>query len=113
MVPPAQLVAHEYGHVVEDFLNTAVRNNSLGSTATEQEYAELRGLPLHIDAGGGGHWHDKPGEVMANDFRLLVCGVEPEYWPHPGIPRPEGNTQLIDWWQRAEAACRELQAKTE
>lgn len=102
------LVIHEYAHVLEDYLNTAVRGNHLGSTETEQEYAELRGLKVQDDMGGG-LWHSSPCEIMANDFRLLVAGVEPEYWPHPGIDRPAvvGTALLRGWWDEQLRAIRE------
>ena len=40
-------------------------------------------------------------EVFACDFRLLVCDTEPEFWPHPGVPRPEGILAIRAWWLTA------------
>ena len=112
------LVAHEYGHVIEDFINTAVRGHDLGSRDTEREYAELRGLSIQDDDQGGGRWHSSPCEVMANDFRVLVAGVEPEYWPHPEIAYPYvanviGHGSLRLWWSEQLKACRELLEKSQ
>lgn len=105
------LAAHEYAHVLEDFINTAVRGNPLGGADTEREYAELRGLEVRDDGQGGGRWHDSPCEVMANDFRLLVAGVEPEYWPHPGVTHPYHLPELRGWWSdRLAEVKRKLEA---
>lgn len=102
------LAAHEYAHVLEEYINTAVRGRPLNNDATEREYAELRGLEVRDDGQGGGRWHDSPCEVMANDFRLLVAGVEPEYWPHPGVTHPYHLPILREWWS---ARLAEVKAK--
>lgn len=99
------VVAHEYGHSVE--ANLAWLKQEKGKPdlyAAEQriqeEYAALRGMdPGTTQAGGT--WHAAVQEVFACDFRILVCGVEPEYWPHPGIARPEEVPAIVEWWQRA------------
>jgi hypothetical protein len=56
------------------------------------EYAQLRGCDPATPYGGG-TWHKSPGELLANDFRILVAGVEPEFWPHPGSPTPMRRKQ--------------------
>ncbi len=97
------LVAHEYGHNVEWMINK-VRGRHLLSDDTATEYATLRGLPTPIHAGSGGRWHDAVAEVFACDFRIIVCGIELEYWPHPGVARPDGPNVTADvrgWWRDA------------
>lgn len=96
------LVAHEYGHNVEWMINH-VRggDKALQSDVTVEAYAKLRGLPVPIHAGSGGRWHDSAAEVFACDFRILVCQVEPEFWPHPGVPHPRDLPDLWPWWKRA------------
>ncbi|MGI8334376.1 hypothetical protein ACRYCC_30870 [Actinomadura scrupuli] len=51
-----------------------------------------------MHAGAGGTWYDGIHEIWACDFRILVCQVETEYWPHPGVPRPEEARGLAGWW---------------
>lgn len=90
------LIAHEYGHVVEEYLNIR-RGNKLGDDTLIREYQQLRGIepPSYY---GAGTWHCSPGEVFANDFRILVMEREVEYWPHPGISRPEDCLAIVGWW---------------
>jgi hypothetical protein len=94
------LIAHEYGHAVEDWIEEA---RELPPNGLRAEYTAMR-------AGAGNHhgdaqtWDSSVGEVMANDFRLTVVGVETEHWPHPGIPLPDKNVEL--WWAEAIADVR-------
>ncbi|MGI5155813.1 hypothetical protein [Microbispora sp. CA-102843] len=105
------LVAHEYGHHVQWMLNQVGGARHLHDDHGHMtEYAELRGLPEDaVHHGTGGRWHDSVREVFACDFRILVCETEREFWPHPGIPRPEDVPGLVDWWadavKRIEAAA--------
>lgn len=101
------LVAHEYGHNVEYMINAARGSKSVTSDDLITEYADLRGLPPEaVHHGAGGTWHDSAAEIFACDFRIVVCGVETEYWPHPGVKRPEFVPKVIDWWldQRSSRA---------
>lgn len=90
------LVAHEYGHAVEDWI-TWSRGLQNHDDTVRREYAEMRGIDPDVSAEGG-TWHAAAGEVMACDFRLIVCGVEGGYWPHPGITRPEDVPAAREWW---------------
>src|SRR5205823_804865 len=96
------LVAHEYGHVVEEWLNERL-GNKLHDDTLIGFYRQLRSLDKPR-AYGAGEWHRTPGEVFANDFRVLVCGVEPEFWPHPGIERPETSYTIRGWWDAQRKA---------
>lgn len=96
------LVAHEYGHNVEWMLEHLAGSRQIQDTTVVTGYAELRGLPTPVHHGNGGRWHDAAAEVFACDFRTIVCGVETDYWPHPGIPRPhEVPADLAAWWADA------------
>lgn len=89
------LVAHEYGHIVENWLE---EKWELGDRNELREtYGKVRGLK---DTGfyGPGTWHKSPGELFANDFRITLAKAEVEYWPHPGIPRTP--RALMNWWNR-------------
>jgi hypothetical protein len=94
------LVAHEYGHNVEWMLNKARGAKTTHDEKLVEEYAQLRGM-TSTHHGSGGRWHDSAHEVLACDFRILVCEVEPDYWPHPGVPRPEAVDGLANWWTEA------------
>jgi hypothetical protein len=93
------LVAHEYGHNVEWMLAETRGVDNVQDHTVVTEYALMRGLPTPIHYGSAGRWHDSAAEVFACDFRLVVCGVEEEYWPHPGVDRP--GTAVRDWWSQA------------
>jgi hypothetical protein len=93
------LVAHEYGHNVEWMLNRVRGEKSLTGGDLPKEYAEVRGLGAeHMHDGSGGRWHDSVHEILACDFRILVCEVEAGYWPHPGVPHPSGIGAIRTWW---------------
>lgn len=95
------LVAHEYGHVACGWI-AAREGAKAGSTSEiEKEYRRIRELPSDRMYGGR-TWHEDAGEVMANDFRILICNIEPEFWPHPGIDRPDGPLEFVlrDWWEQ-------------
>lgn len=88
------LVAHEYGHHAEWFL---ARARGLEDNDLRLDYAAMRGIdPVRAS---GGRWHLAVGEIIADDFRLLLAGVEGEHWPHPGIDRP--GPREADWWAEA------------
>lgn len=102
------LVAHEYGHQVQRMLTLLRERPHLEDDAVLREYAAARGLPeSSVRYGSGGRWHDAAGEIFACDFRILVCGLEAEYWPHPGVPRPESIPGLNAWWDAAIKEIRE------
>lgn len=88
------LVAHEYGHHVEWWLEHVM---GLERDSMQQEYVKMRGL--RKPRSYGGHWHRTPGEVFADDFRVLVGRVEEEFWPHPGVERPERLVHVRRWWK--------------
>lgn len=96
------VVAHEYGHHVEWEVERRKGYPGDGNLVRD-EYAELRGLDPDVGSRyGGGKWHSNTGEVLANDFRILVAGIEPEYWPHD-CPRPQKLKRLERWWSEALA----------
>lgn len=99
------LIGHEYGHNVAYMLNSLRGEKHLASTDDLYgEYAKARGLPeSSVHHGEGGTWHDSACEIFACDFRILVCGIELEFWPHPGISRPEDVPGLAGWWDAALA----------
>lgn len=95
------LVAHEYGHNVEWMLNAQRGANYANDNTLINAYAEMRGLDSPVHDGEGGTWHDSAAEVFACDFRIVICQVEAEFWPHHGIPRPEEVPAVWHWWNQA------------
>lgn len=94
------LVPHEYGHVVEDWLNEQF-GHQLYDAAILKAYSEVRGFEGSSREYGAGQWHATTSEVFANDFRVLVCRAETEYWPHPGTPHPSElgrRHPIVKWW---------------
>lgn len=93
------LVAHEYGHCVEFWLNRKLGFDNEGRNphGLREEYRKLRGIK-NVKHYGGGTWHKSPGEIFACDFRILVCGVEKNYWPHQGIEKPTRDSPVGRWW---------------
>jgi hypothetical protein len=61
-------------------------------------YMKLRGVSEYLQKYKGANWHLNPGEIVANDFRLIFTNQEREFWPHPGLPHPE-ETPIVDWWR--------------
>ena len=99
------LVAHEYGHNVEWMINAARGAKHAHDEQLAKDYMQMRGLGQEsLHHGSGGRWHNGVHEIFACDFRLVVCGVEPDYWPHPGVPRPEDVPAVKAWWSEALAS---------
>jgi len=92
------LVAHEYGHAVEKAIALA-HGEPEGSAQLAGMYRKLRGLPKAPRSYGGGTWHSTTGEIFANDFRILVAEIEPEFWPHPGVCRPDKVAAIRKFWR--------------
>lgn len=91
------LCYHEYGHIVDNWI---CRQRKLDHSGMDEEYAQMRGIE-NFNGYGGRRWHLNVGEVIANDFRIAVCGAEREFWPHPGIEHPDNVPQVHDWWYKA------------
>lgn len=91
------LTAHEYGHHVQYLIEDRLGFEEYSSELLDR-YGEVRDLekPPYY---GPGTWHRSRGEVFADDFRILVAGIEPEYWPHPGILPPLEHTEVGQWWE--------------
>lgn len=91
------LVAHEYGHHVEYAL-LAGRGHQQHDDSVRAEYRKLRGIDYQPYYGGR-TWHLTDGELLANDFRCIVAGVETEFYPHPGFKPPSSLPKVKRWWQ--------------
>ena len=101
------LVAHEYGHCVNYWIEFKRRDKDEVVTRFDREYAAMRGVEAS-GSYGAGHWHANTGELIANDFRICVCGIEPEFWPHPGFTHPLEMPDVQKFWR----ACVEEHAQS-
>lgn len=98
------LVSHEYGHAVFDYVARTKGYKDSERYKLEQYYMELRGITDYAKTYNGGQWHRSPGEIIANDFRVLFTKQELEFYPHdcplPSWSQPEGR-----WWREAAEQC--------
>lgn len=103
------LVGHEYGHHVCWMLGSVRGASHLQDDSYLPDYAKMRGLDVDEvrHHGAGGNWHNSISEIFACDFRILILGIESEYWPHPGIPHPDTVENLNAWWLDAYNELRE------
>jgi hypothetical protein len=92
------LVAHEYGHVVQWAIEALRRIEDHAVTEFDREYMKMR--PEAGTAYGGRKWHAEVGELIANDFRICVTGIETEFWPHPGFEHPLKLDAIRGFWAR-------------
>lgn len=99
------LVAHEYGHAVFNHLVPRLGYHQNERGELERTYMALRGVADVSDVYTAGQWHRSPGEIIANDFRVLVMGREREFWPHPGVPEANADSAIVAWWRKAFEAC--------
>jgi hypothetical protein len=88
------LVAHEYGHVV-DYNITYMRKKELNSM--DEEYAKMRRIEPDQKMGGR-KWHTNIGEILVNDFRIICCDIEPEFWPHQ-VSHPNDTPEVKKYWE--------------
>lgn len=101
------VVAHEYGHAL---VHDAQLHGILEDGWLE-EYAQLRGID-HVEAAGG-RWHAATEEIVACDFRVGICRIEPEYWPHRPASNPleittrDARATWHRWWTGIVDALRE------
>jgi hypothetical protein len=89
------LTAHEYGHIVEWWIEY---QRNIDESQFDREYMEMR--PGSSRDYGGRNWHRNVGELVANDFRICVTGIEPDFWPHAGFEHPLKLDVIRGFWAR-------------
>lgn len=92
------LIPHEYGHAVED--NIILKElGDLGKVEEfRAEYRKMRGLKTSDAKYSSKSWATSTGEIFANDFRILMCGLEEDFWPHPGVTHPLKSKAACKYW---------------
>lgn len=98
------LVAHEFGHVVDYHINAMRGYQEETTTEFDREYAKFRGCECN-NSYGGKRWHLNIGEIIANDFRILMCGIDEDFWQHPHVPHPKQVPNLLAFWQDLKLEC--------
>lgn len=98
------LVGHEYGHCAFNYSTWKMGWDSSDRHKMEEKYVRMRGIENPSLDGGGGRWHELAGEIIANDFRIMIAGLETEFWPHP-CQRPEDVPFVREWWTEAFKVC--------
>jgi hypothetical protein len=92
------LVAHEYGHVVQWWIEHQRGIEDQAQTTFDHEYVKMR--PGASFEYGARNWHREVGELIANDFRICVTGIESEFWPHEGFEHPLKLDVIRGFWAR-------------
>ena len=104
------LVPHEYGHMVWYHVSRMLGYRETDDSKFYELYMKTRGVEDYQLDYAGGKWHKNPGEIIANDFRLVFTNHEREFWPHD-IPYPE-ETPIVDWWKEIHKQAIRIEATT-
>lgn len=94
------LVAHEYGHWVDYWITSIMKeeNYSNDEEIFRKKYAEIRGIPYVDDENyGGGNYHDSLAEIIADDFRIVVGGTDVDYYQH-SCTHPLKDPNVVAYW---------------
>ena len=99
------LVSHEYGHAVFSYVARKMGYKEGEEDKLKHKYMELRKIDDFTDVYTGGEWHRAPGEIIANDFRILFTKQEMEFYPHD-CPLPAWSESEGKWWLEAAELCK-------
>lgn len=94
------LVAHEYGHQVDYWINALMKaeEDSRDEDLFHKRYAEVRGLEFKDDTNyGGGNYHDSLVEIIADDFRIVMGETDPDFYQHSCV-NPLDCPSIIQYW---------------
>jgi hypothetical protein len=86
------LVAHEYGHIVFRMIHRRAGQDFFN------QYLSIRQID-YFDSLRPRSWHMNFEEIAVNDFRILMCDRESEYWPH-NCPHPTEVAELKPFWRK-------------
>lgn len=94
------LVNHEYGHVVQYWVERGYKVKNLPTAYCK----DVRKYTANNRYYGGRTWHATPGEIFANDFRIAAAEAEIEFWPHMGVKRPDAVPAVGKFWEAAKTS---------
>jgi hypothetical protein len=94
------LVAHEYGHAVDSWINNRMLvEDDMDVYEIDyfrKWYAKRRGVKYNTKYGGG-NWVDSIGEIIADDFRIFVAESTPDFYPH-SCKHPLDSPDVVEIW---------------
>lgn len=92
------LAAHEYGHQVDYWITKLMRekDGTLSENHFRKYYAHRRGIDYR-EGYGAGRWKGNTQEVIADDFRIIMCNTDLDFWEHP-YPHPFEVAGLRAFW---------------
>lgn len=95
--------SHEYGHCVHYWIEfiQGRKDDEEGFNPFEREYAKIRNI-IPSKEYGGRRWHKAIGEIIVNDFRVIMTNTENEFWPHD-VEHPLKCQPIIDHWNDLKA----------
>jgi hypothetical protein len=99
------LVSHEYGHAAFNYVARKMGYRDHEKDKLEALYMEMRGVEDYSKIYTGAQWHRSPGEIIANDFRILFTKQEMEFFPHDCSLPSWHDKPLANWWIAALRAC--------
>jgi hypothetical protein len=92
------LVAHEYGHCVQYWIEYRTGIKQKSPSSFEREYANIRGITCNRDYGAR-KWHRNIREIIVNDFRIIMTGAEVDFWPHE-VDHPLNCKAIQKHWKK-------------
>lgn len=83
------LVSHEYGHAIDYHIEEEF------DYMIRPAYANMRQAnPSDIG------WLNTVKEIIADDFRIMVCAEQTDFWPHTDVAHPARTTvEAANFWQ--------------
>lgn len=94
------LIAHEYGHMVDYWINQSMNQEEKSENASlfRKRYAAFRGIDFNQKLTGYG-WKNNIAEVIADDFRIVMAKTDVDFFPHQ-CGNPAKNKKVTQYWQK-------------
>jgi hypothetical protein len=96
------LVAHEYGHIIDYWITACMLEESDKSDYEpfRTVYGKMRNVDSKRGGYGGGRWVGDIAEVIADDFRVLIAGVDTDFYIHEkaGVRHPLKCPEVLEFW---------------
>lgn len=98
----AFLVAHEYGHCVDYWVTSIMKEErqTKDEDVFRKEYAAMRGVVWNDrNVYGGGNYKDDIMEIIADDFRIVVAGQDADWYQH-SVTHPLRDPAVVEYWHK-------------